>query len=120
MRSEQLTAILKNMNGGSSDIEASAIFSTDGLMMASALPCLLDKDRLGAMSSAMASLGDRVSRELDRGQLEQILVMGEGGYVLVVQAGDDAVLTVITRADSKLGMVFLDARRAAAQVAILV
>ena len=108
------------MNGGSSSIEASAIFSTDGLIMASALPCGVNEDQLGAMSSAMLSLGDRVSRELKRGDLEQVLVKGQSGSIVLIRAGDDAVLTVIAHADSKLGMVFLDAGRAAAEIAVLI
>ena len=45
------------------------------------------------MSAALLSLGARVARELDRGTLEQVLVKGDNGYVLMLQAGNDAVLT---------------------------
>ena len=113
MREDLLNSILSELNGSTADIEASAVLSTDGLMMASMLPAGMDEDRVGAMSAAMLSLGDRTARELARGGLEQVLIKGEKGYVLMVQAGADAVLTVMAKPNAKLGLVFLDVRRAA-------
>ena len=59
MRADMLTSILAELNGSSADIEASAVVSTDGLMMAALLPSTMDEDRVGAMSAALLSLGDR-------------------------------------------------------------
>ncbi len=113
MRSNMLQTVLNDLNGTSADIEASAIISSDGLMMAALLPNTVDEDRVGAMSAAMLSLCDRTARELARGSLDQVLIKGEKGYVLMVQAGADAVLTVMAKPNAKLGLVFLDVRRAA-------
>ncbi len=71
-----LTSVLNDLNGTSADSEASEILSTDGLMIASALPVDMDEDRVGAMSAAMLSLGDRTAQELARGTLEQVLIKG--------------------------------------------
>lgn len=119
MRSNMLETVLNDLNGTSADIEASAIISSDGLMMAALLPNTLDEDHVGAMSAAMLSLGDRTARELARGTLEQVLIKGEKGYVMMVQAGPDAVLTVMAKANAKLGLVFLDVRRAAKAVGLV-
>jgi len=116
MRSDMLTSILNDLNGTSADIEASGIISTDGLMMASALPADLDEDRVGAMSAAMLSLGDRTAQELARGTLEQVLIKGDNGYVLMTHAGDEAVLTVLAKPNAKLGLIFLDVKRASASI----
>lgn len=113
MKQTMLQSILSDLNGGSADIEASAIVSVDGLMIASALPANMDEDRVGAMSAAMLSLGDRTAAELARGTLEQVMIKGESGYVLLIHAGKDAVLTVVANQKAKLGLVFLDATRAA-------
>jgi uncharacterized protein len=88
-------------------------------MMASVLPAGLDEDRIGAMSAAMLSLGDRTAQELMRGNLEQVLIKGAKGYILMVYAGDEAVLTVIAKPNTKLGLIFLDVKRAAESVAEL-
>jgi predicted regulator of Ras-like GTPase activity (Roadblock/LC7/MglB family) len=116
MRSDILTSILTDLNGSSADIEASGIISTDGLMMAAVLPAAMDEDRVGAMSAAMLSLGDRTAQELARGGLEQVLIKGDHGYVLMTHAGKEAVLTVLAKPNAKLGLIFLDVKRAASNI----
>ena len=113
MRADMLNSILSDLNGTSADIDASAVISTDGLVMAAALPADMDEDRVGAMSAAMLSLGDRTAQELARGSLEQVLVKGEQGYVLMTYAGADSVITVVAKPRAKLGLIFLDVKRAA-------
>jgi uncharacterized protein len=116
MRADLLTSVLTDLNGTSADIEASGIISTDGLMIASVLPASMDEDRVGAMSAAMLSLGDRTAQELARGTLEQVLIKGAKGYVLMTYAGEDAVLTVLAKPNAKLGLIFLDVKRAAESI----
>ncbi|NOZ54584.1 MAG: hypothetical protein GXP08_15865 [Gammaproteobacteria bacterium] len=116
MRQEMLGSILSELNGSSVDIEASAVISTDGLLISSVLPQSLDEDRVGAMSAAMLSLGDRTAQELSRGELEQVLVKGNSGYILMTYAGQDAVITVLAKPKAKLGLIFLDVKRAAENI----
>lgn len=116
MREDVLESVLNELNGTSADIEASAVISTDGLIMAAMLPQGLDQDRVGAMAAAMLSLGDRTAHELVRGGLEQVLIKGDDGYVLLTHAGDEAVVTVLAKPDAKLGLIFLDVKRAAANI----
>ncbi len=120
MRADMLTSVLTDLNGTSADIEASGVISTDGLMMAAVLPQGLDEDRVGAMSAAMLSLGDRTAKELGRGELEQVLIKGDHGYVLMTYAGSEAVLTVMAKPNAKLGLIFLDVKRAAENVAKMI
>jgi predicted regulator of Ras-like GTPase activity (Roadblock/LC7/MglB family) len=116
MRADMLTSILTELNGTSADIEASGVISTDGLIMASVLPAGMDEDRVGAMSAAMLSLGDRTAQELNRGNLEQVLIKGIKGYVVMTYAGNEAVLTVLAKPNAKLGLIFLDVKRAAESI----
>lgn len=116
MREDMLTSILSDLNGTSADIEASAVISTDGLMMAALLPSGMDEDRVGAMSAAMLSLGNRTAEELGRGTLEQVLVKGARGYVLMTHAGEDAVVSVLAKPHARLGLIFLDVKRAAESI----
>ncbi|MBV1928215.1 MAG: roadblock/LC7 domain-containing protein [Gammaproteobacteria bacterium] len=117
MRDNMLTSILSELNGTSADIDASAVISTDGLTIASMLPQEMDEDRVGAMSAAMLSLGDRSAEELGRGQLDQVLIKGDKGFVLMTYAGSDAVVTVLAKPKAKLGLIFLDVKRAAENIA---
>ncbi|RKZ78178.1 MAG: hypothetical protein DRR19_26865 [Candidatus Parabeggiatoa sp. nov. 1] len=116
MREEMLKSILSELNGTSADIQASAAISTDGLVMASILSSEMDEDRIGAMAAAMLSLGERTSYELGRGNLEQVLIKGDNGYVLMTHAGPDTVVCVVTQSSAKLGLVFLDIKRAAESI----
>jgi predicted regulator of Ras-like GTPase activity (Roadblock/LC7/MglB family) len=117
MLADMLKSVLSELNGSSADIEASAIISTDGLTMASLMPQGIDEDRMGAMSAAMLSLGDRTAQELARGNLEQVLIKGADGYVLMTSAGKESVLTVLAKSNAKLGLILLDVKRAAQNVA---
>lgn len=115
-----MVARLRDLQVGTPDIEASAVVSVDGLIIASALPPDVEEDRVSAMSAAMLSLGERIAGELGRGVLDQVYIRGAAGYVILTSVGEDAVLTVLARKDAKLGLVFLDMRRAAEDLTRLV
>lgn len=115
-RTEVLTELLKEFKSSSADVEASAVVSVDGLVIASELPRDVEEDRVAAMSAAMLSLGERTSKELMKGSLEQVFVKGQDGYILLMGAGEEAVLTALARKDAKLGLVFLDMKRTADKI----
>ncbi len=119
-RVEQMVARLREMQAASPEIEASAVVSVVGLIMASALPAEAEEDRVSAMSAAMLSLGERISGELGRGGLEQVYIRGSRGYVILTAVGQEAVLTALAREGAKLGLVFLEMRRAAEDLARVV
>jgi predicted regulator of Ras-like GTPase activity (Roadblock/LC7/MglB family) len=115
-RTEALESILQDLQGASADIEATAVVSADGLVIASALPAGVEEDRVAAMSAAMLSLGERTAEELGRGALDQVFIKGANGYVMLMSAGRDAVLTALAREDAKLGLIFLDMQRTAEEI----
>lgn len=119
-KKERLTQILKDLEASTPDVEASAVVSVDGLMIASALPQDVEEDRVAAMSAAMLSLGERTAKELARGELDQVYVKGTAGYVLLMAVGEEAVLTTLVRENAKLGLVFLDMKRAAEELSTTV
>lgn len=119
-RTQQMVERLRDLQASSPDIEASAVVSVDGLSMASALPRDVEEDRVSAMSAAMLSLGERIASELGRGRLEQVYVKGLAGYVILMAVGQEAVLTVLVGDQAKLGLVFLDMRRAAEDLGKLI
>lgn len=111
-RTQLMVDRLRELQASSPDIEATAIVSVDGLTIASALPQGVEEDRVSAMSAAMLSLGERIASELGRGSLAQVYIKGEQGYVVLMSIGEDAVLTALAREQAKLGLIFLDMRRA--------
>ena len=119
-RTEQMIARLRDLRISTPDIEASAVVSVDGLIIASDLPADVEEDRVSAMSAAMLSLGERIAGELGRGMLDQVYIRGDNGYVILMSVGEEAVLTSLARKDAKLGLVFLDMRRAATDLTRLI
>ncbi len=119
-RSEEMVETLRAMQTAAPDIEASAVVSVDGLIMASALPVEVEEDRVSAMSAAMLSLGERIAGELGRGGLDQVYIRGDSGFIVLSAIGEEAVLTALAREKAKLGMVFLEMRRAAKTLTKLV
>jgi predicted regulator of Ras-like GTPase activity (Roadblock/LC7/MglB family) len=119
-RSQQMVDRLRSMQASAPDIEASAVVSVDGLIMASALQQGAEEDRISAMSAAMLSLGERIAQELGRGGLEQVYIKGDKGFIVLISVGAEAVLTALARQEGKLGLVFLEMRRAAEDLAKLV
>ncbi len=118
-RNERMVERLRELQISSPDVEAAAIISVDGLPIASSLPQGVEEDRVSAMSAAMLSLGERIASELGRGLLDEVYVRGEKGYVILRAVGEEAVLTVLARQQAKLGLLFLDMRRAAEELAAI-
>jgi predicted regulator of Ras-like GTPase activity (Roadblock/LC7/MglB family) len=119
-RADQIQDVLKELMSTSSDIEGAALVTVDGLPMASALAYGADEDRISAMGAAMLSMGERTVSELKRGTLEQVYVKGNGGYVVLMQAGPEALLETISGSGARLGLVLLEMKRAAAELSKLV
>ena len=119
-RSKQIVEELKKLQISSPDIQASAVVSVDGLVIASALPSSVEEDRVSAMSAAMLSLGERISTELKRGEMDQVYIRGDAGYVLLTSVGYEAVLTVMANVNAKLGLIFLDIKRTAEELSQLI
>ncbi|MGD2072959.1 MAG: roadblock/LC7 domain-containing protein [Candidatus Thorarchaeota archaeon] len=119
-RGDTLEGVLNELQGSIPEIEACAIVSVEGLPIVSALPTDVDEAKVAAMTAAMLTLGEKAAIELGKGVLEQVNVKGVDGWLLVVQAGMNACLTVSTTASAKLGLIFLDMKRAAEKIAQMI
>jgi len=114
--SQTLNNLLSRLNQSSADIQASAIVSYDGLLMAAVLQENLDQDRISALTNAMVSQAKRTLHELKCGRLRLILIKGNDGYVLMQQAGEQAILTVLLKQTAQLGFIFMCCQRYALKI----
>src|SRR5512143_1707309 len=110
-RASALRSVLRELNASSADIEASACISSDGYTLAAVLGEGVDPDRFGAMCASLLALAHRAAQEIQRGNLKLVLVEGEQGVMLLVQAGPDAILAVAAKPSNNLGKIFLDSRK---------
>jgi len=115
-REELLAKALDDLLREDADIQAAALVSLDGFTMASALPEGMQADRVGAMSAAILGLGERAAAELGRGHLSQVFIEGSNGYVLLIAAGNRAVLTAMADPAAKLGLVLYDMKSTAQRI----
>jgi len=103
--SERLERLLRFMAYDCPGVEAAALVSYDGLIMASSLEGDADEDRVAAMSAALLSVAEKIGAELDRGEFETALVSGSKGFVVVKPVNGDALLVVLAGKNSKLGLI---------------
>jgi predicted regulator of Ras-like GTPase activity (Roadblock/LC7/MglB family) len=116
MRTKALTSVLNELNASSTDIEASACISSDGFNLASALNKDVDPDRYSAMCASLLALANRAAQEVQRGNLKLVLVEGDQGVMLLVQAGQDSILAVAAKPSRNLGMIFMNAKKFALKI----
>jgi predicted regulator of Ras-like GTPase activity (Roadblock/LC7/MglB family) len=117
---DKIDNILGEFVKGTASIQAAAVMSRDGNLIASKLHKSVDPDRLSALSASILSLANRTCTDLQQGELEQVLIDSSDGFTLMVKVGDNAVLSVVSRANSRLGMLLHDAKISAATLAALV
>ncbi len=115
-RGKNVTQLLKELQKKSSEIQGTAIVSTEGLVISSVLKGNFEEEHLAAISAIVLSLGERIVIELKRGDLEQVYVKGKKGYVLITQCTVESLLVVIASSLVKLGMIFLDTKRTAENI----
>jgi len=105
--------LLRALQTSSDTIQATALVSNDGLIVASVLSETVDADRFGAMCASLLALATRAAKEVDRGELRQIILDGELGPMLLTRAGSSGVLAVAASPVANLGKVILDTRHTA-------
>ena len=115
-RASAVRSVLRELNASSSDVEASAAITTDGFIIGSVLDPGVDQDRFAAMCASLLALAERAAEEISRGEMKQVMIEGTQGLMLLVHAGGDAVLAVASKPTVNLGMVFIEARKAAAKI----
>lgn len=111
INSEKLGYVLRNFVSTTSDVQGAAMVTPDGLPLASSLPGGMDDERVSAMSAAMLSLGDRIGRELARGEIDRIYVEGQEGFSILTSCGEDAVFLVLAGKAAKQGVLMLEIKR---------
>jgi predicted regulator of Ras-like GTPase activity (Roadblock/LC7/MglB family) len=119
-RQEQITNILRKLQSSTPDIEGAAVISMEGLIIASSLPASVEEDRISAMSAALYGIGTRAAEELQRGVIDQVYIRGMNGYMITNQAGSEGLLVVIANGKAKLGIIFLDIKRASEELSRLI
>jgi predicted regulator of Ras-like GTPase activity (Roadblock/LC7/MglB family) len=76
----------------------------------------IEPEHMAALSATTLGLSERLSLEAGTGQFQETVTRGGHGYVVTYAAGRYATLTVLSHAETNLGLLHLEARRAAQRV----
>jgi len=112
----KIESVLQTFVAGTNDVQGAALVTPDGLSLATCLPHGMDEERTSAMSAAMLSLGERIGRELGRGEIEKIYVEGDKGYCVLTGCGEDAVFLAFASQNVKQGLLLLEIKNAVSQL----
>ncbi len=111
-RLDELNKILRKLQSDSPGLEASALISEDGLMIASALTPDLEETRVAGMTATLLNLGTRAAVELARGEVKEVIIRGDRGAAVMIDAGRGALLLALANETAKLGLIFFDMHEA--------
>jgi uncharacterized protein len=119
INSQKIGYVLQNFVTTTSDVQGAALVTPDGLPLASSLPSGMDDERVSAMSAAMLSLGERIGKELARGDIDRIYVEGTEGFSILTKCDEEAVFIVLASKAAKQGVLMLEIKRTVAELKLL-
>jgi uncharacterized protein len=101
-----VVGLLKDFQQRSPGMEASALISRTGRMIASVMAPQMDEARVAGVTATLLNLCGRAARELNRGDVREVIVRADYGYAVVVGAGEDSMLLALANESSQLGYIF--------------
>lgn len=116
---KRLQDLLRQMESTTPGIEASAIVTAQGLPIVAAMPQTINEAIVAAMTAALVGVSERALSEIPRGDLQQVTIEAENGYIILKGAGPNAILTSLVKKSANLGMVFLVMKRYSKEIATI-
>ena len=80
------------------------------------MPPDIDEAVIAAMSASILGVSERTLEELTRGTLSKVMIEGTEGSFIIMNAGANALLTVLVKKKSNLGLVFLVMQRTSTRI----
>ncbi|MHA1371381.1 MAG: roadblock/LC7 domain-containing protein [Promethearchaeota archaeon] len=117
MANSMLTFILKDLRGKIEGLEASAVVSKEGLIVASDLAEGVSELHVAAMSAILLSTCENVLVELKKGIFDVCIVQGDEGKFVIMDAGMDFILVAVLNNFTRMNVAFVEMRNAARKIA---
>jgi predicted regulator of Ras-like GTPase activity (Roadblock/LC7/MglB family) len=119
-REEQMMEILRELRSDSTGVQAVVLISSDAMPLASDMPDGMPEELLSATASSLLASGEKVARELERGDIDQVYLRGDSGDLVVVKVNDNALLACTVDPNAKMGMTLLEVNRCARKLAEII
>ncbi|MFC6592834.1 roadblock/LC7 domain-containing protein [Deinococcus lacus] len=114
----RLTEAVTSLRRAVPKLRGALIATTDGLPIAQSFDDRSDADRVAAMAATAVGLGRRINHNLGTGDLTELSVLASGGQVSLYVIGKKGVLAVVSPMGMNLGVVNMEAREVADEVAL--
>ncbi len=115
----QMASVLSTLMKSGGDFFGATVSSVDGIAWAEHLMPGFDKHRFAAMSSSLLAISDELTREVNTGTTNNLLIEASSGKIVIMHAGPLMLLTVFTKKDATLGMALAHAKKATEALAII-
>jgi uncharacterized protein len=115
-RTEKINEALRALRMMSADIIGAAVVTMDGFIVSSVLPAEVDEELIGGMAASLLGVGERISDDLMRSEMEQVYVRSPKGYVIVNALTEDSALLLLVTREAKLGLIFLELKRSVGEL----
>jgi hypothetical protein len=117
-RQEQIAEILDRLNANAgTDVAGVAAVGMDGIVLVSRMSAEVNADRVGAVAATMMGVTRRVSGEIRIGSPRETIIDADNGLFMVLPSGEQSLLAINLRQGANLGMVRIEAREAAQEIA---
>jgi predicted regulator of Ras-like GTPase activity (Roadblock/LC7/MglB family) len=114
-KQEELAQVITATRRSIPELRGVMIATTDGMSIASDFPAG-EAEQIAAMAATALGLGHRITERTALGGMQETVVRGDNGYLVVYGAGSSAVLVMSGPTDSNLGLMRIEARAASAQI----
>jgi predicted regulator of Ras-like GTPase activity (Roadblock/LC7/MglB family) len=101
-------------------VEASAVVTRDGLLVASDTPADVDAETFAAMSASMVGSAETAVSEVKGGSAVRVIVESQNLKMIALGAGPKVLLVVLAKRDVPLGLILVKMGDAARKISGLV
>lgn len=112
---DMLEEVLNDLKSAG-DVEAGAVVSRDGLLIAADISQNVNSDSFAAMTATMLGAAETATSELRKGIPDRVIVEGENGKIIATGAGFKALLVTMTSPQANLGLILLEMGKASSKI----
>jgi uncharacterized protein len=99
------------------DIIGVTIARRDGILIAHALPKVMDPKKIAAMAAAIVGTSEMAAVEMGLGSFTQSIVDTHVGKMMATGAGEEAILVTMLRNEANMGLILLSVDKAVHSIA---
>jgi hypothetical protein len=100
-------------------IKACGIISKEGLLISSKTPPDVDGRIFAALCSTIMGAAEAASGQMNTGKVSEISVKTDKGIIVLIPAGEKAILTALTDTEAQLGLILFEMESHAVEVDII-